>query len=117
MKFLFFQIGPCSAAGDLKAGAKIFEDVCSECHTMKLGKNKKGPSIYGLIGRKAATIGDYDYSEAIRKSNIAWSEEALDKYIENPAKIIPGGKMKYEGMKDADSRKNIIKYLKFFSEE
>jgi cytochrome c len=105
-----------SHAADLKAGVKIFNSECSECHTMKEGKNKKGPSIYGVLGRKAATISDYDYSNAIRASNIFWTEDKLDEYVANPAKVVPGGKMKYEGLRDASKREDLIKYLKFFSE-
>jgi cytochrome c len=105
-----------SHAADLKAGVKLFNSECSECHTMKEGKNKKGPSIYGVLGRKAATISDYDYSNAIRASNIFWTEDKLDEYITNPSKVVPGGKMKYEGLRDASKREDLIKYLKFFSE-
>ncbi|CAN1518930.1 cytochrome c family protein [Limnohabitans sp. B9-3] len=109
-------IATSSQAADLKSGVKLFNSECSECHTMKEGKNKKGPSIYGVLGRKAATISDYDYSTAIRTSNILWTEDKLDEYIANPAKVLPGGKMKYEGLRDAGKREDIIKYLKFFSE-
>jgi len=117
---LMLAMGTSSAApawsADLKLGAKLFTSECSECHTMKEGKNKKGPSIYGVLGRKAATISDYDYSSAIRSSNIVWSEAKLDEYITSPAKMVPGGKMKYEGLRDAAKRDDLIKYLKFFSE-
>lgn len=113
---LAFGIGSASCAADLKAGVKLFNSECSECHTMKEGKNKKGPSIYGVLGRKAATISDYDYSSAIRASNIFWTEDKLDEYLANPAKVVPGGKMKYEGLRDAGKREDLIKYLKFFSE-
>lgn len=103
-------------AADLKVGAKLFTSECSECHTMKEGKNKKGPSIYGVLGRKAATISDYDYSSPIKASNIYWTEDKLNEYLANPGKMVPGGKMKYEGLRDAAKREDIIKYLKFFSE-
>jgi len=103
-------------AADLKGGVKVFNDVCSECHTMKEGRNKKGPSIYGVIGRKAATIADYEYSDAMKSSNIVWTEQKLDEYLKAPAKVVPGGKMKYEGMADAEKRQSIINYLKFFSD-
>jgi cytochrome c len=111
-----FGMWSASPAADLKIGAKIFNSECSECHTMKEGKNKKGPSIYGVLRRKAATISDFDYSNAIKSSNIYWSEDKLDEYIANPAKVVPGGKMKYEGLRDAAKRDDLIKYLKFFSE-
>ena len=83
---------------------------------MKEGKNKKGPSIYAVLGRKAATISDYEYSSAMKSSNIVWTEEKLNEYITTPGKVVPGGKMKYEGLPDAGKREDLIKYLKFFSE-
>ena len=109
-------IGPSWAAGDVKLGSKVFSAECSECHTMKEGKNKKGPSIYGLVGRKAATMSDYDYSGAIKSSGIVWTEEKLDAYITAPAKVVPGGKMKYEGLSNAKARQDLLAYLIFFSQ-
>jgi len=104
------------AVADLKEGARVFKDACAECHTLKEGRNKKGPSVYAVVGRKAATIGDYEYSDAIRSSNIVWDDATLDAYLLNPNKVVPGGKMKYEGLKDPEKRRNVIRYLKFFSD-
>ena len=109
-------IGSSWAAGDVKLGSKVFSAECSECHTMKEGKNKKGPSIYGLVGRKAATLSDYDYSGAIKSSGIVWTEEKLDAYITAPAKVVPGGKMKYEGLSNPKARQDLLAYLIFFSQ-
>jgi cytochrome c len=103
-------------AGDIKAGAKIFSDECSECHSMKEGKNKKGPSIFGLVGRKAGTLSDYDYSDAIKSSGIVWNSEKLNAYITSPQKMLPAGKMKYDGLSNEKSRQDLITYLNFFSE-
>ncbi len=103
-------------AADLKAGAKVYNDACIECHSLKEGKNRKGPSIYGIVGRKAATVADYDYSEAMKKSNIVWSEQKLEEYLLAPEKSVPGGKMKFEGLSDPEKRQGIIQYLKFVSE-
>lgn len=109
-------ISPSRAAGDVKLGSKVFTAECAECHTMKEGKNKKGPSIYGLVGRKAATMSDYDYSGAIKSSGIVWTEEKLDAYITAPSKVVPGGKMKYEGLSNAKARQDLLAYLTFFSQ-
>ncbi len=105
-----------SAAGSIKNGSAVYKRECAECHTMKDGTNKKGPSIFRLIGRKAGTIANYDYSDAIKGSGIIWSTEKLDQYIKNPNKLVPGGKMKYEGLSSAKSREDLIAYLLFFSE-
>lgn len=60
--------GPAMAAGDARVGAKVFSAECSECHSVKEGRNKKGPSLFALLGRKAGSVPEVDYSEALRKS-------------------------------------------------
>ena len=113
--FLLIASHPTNAA-DLKVGVKVYNEACVECHSLKEGKNKKGPSIYGIIGRKAATAADYDYSEAMKNSNLVWTEQKLDEYLASPGKLVPGGKMKFEGLSDSEKRSGIIQYLKFVSE-
>src|SRR3984885_736848 len=65
--FLFGGVvGPCAAwADDASAGASVFKTECSECHSVKEGRNKKGPSLFGIVGRSAGTISDYSYSDAL----------------------------------------------------
>ena len=108
--------GMSSANGDVKAGAKVFADECSECHSMKEGRNRKGPSIFGVVGRKAGTLSDYDYSDSIRRSGIVWTDERLDSYLASPNKVVPGGKMRYDGLSNANARRDLLAYLKFFSQ-
>jgi cytochrome c len=74
-------------------------------------RNRLGPSLAGIIGRKAGTIAGFDYSEANKNSNVVWDEAQLDRYLSNPKQFMPA-KMIYPGMKDAEQRKALIAYLR-----
>ena len=98
-------------AADLVHGTHVFNEECAECHSPKEGKNKKGPSVWNVVGRKSASITDFNYSDNMRSSNIVWSADQIAAYIEHPKKVIPTGKMKYEGLADAKDREDVITYL------
>lgn len=104
--------GSAWAAGDAKKGADVFAEECGDCHSVTAGKNKKGPSLHGVIGRKSATLGDFSgYSDAIKQAGITWTPDKIDAYIAQPRKVVPGGKMKYDGLEDAGARADVIAYL------
>jgi cytochrome c len=104
---------PSARAGDASAGSDVFKTECSECHSIKEGRNKKGPSLFGVVGRKAATISGYEYSDALRaKTDWVWTAEQLHTYLSQPAKQAnPGTKMKYDGLSDAKQLDDLISYL------
>ncbi|WP_428825768.1 c-type cytochrome [Azonexus sp. IMCC34842] len=100
------------AVGDAKKGVDVFAEECGDCHSVVPGKNKKGPSLAGLNGRKAGSIADFSgYSEAMKQSGITWAPEKIDAYIAQPKKIVAGGKMKYDGLAESASRADVIAYL------
>jgi cytochrome c len=100
------------AAGNPKKGADVFAEECGDCHSAKEGKSKKGPPLHGVVGRKAGSVGDFaGYSEPMKQSGIVWTEERIDAYIAAPKKVVPGGKMKYDGLPDAASRADVIAYV------
>lgn len=104
--------GQVLAAGDAKRGADVFAEECGDCHSAVPGKNKKGPSLTGVNGRKAGTVASFEgYSDAMKQSGITWSPEKIDAYITQPRKMVPGGKMKYDGLADANARADVIAYL------
>jgi cytochrome c len=99
------------AAGDAGAGKQVFEEECSECHSIQ-GKNKKGPTLTAVFGRKAGTVADYaEYSDGMKASGVTWSEATLDQYLTMPRKFVPGAKMKYEGLADAKARADLIAFI------
>ena len=100
--------------GDPAAGATVFKK-CMVCHTLEAGKNKVGPSLQGVIGRTAGTAAGYNYSAGMKaagQSGIVWNEQTLDQYLTAPKKFVPGNKMPFPGLPDANDRANVIAYIK-----
>ena len=101
--------GP-GAAADVEAGKVAFKK-CALCHTDEAGKNKIGPSLFGVIGRKSASIEGYNYSEAMKQYDHTWDAETLDKYLADPRAMVPNTKMIFPGIKDEKERQDVIAYL------
>ena len=97
------------AGGDAKNGELIYSSRCIACHS--IDSSRTGPSHRGVVGRKAGSVADFDYSAALKKSKVVWNEKTLDKWLENPEKLIPGQKMGYS-VPDAKDRQDLIAYLK-----
>jgi cytochrome c len=98
-------------AADPAAGEKVFRSQCSICHSVARGRNMIGPSLFGVVGRKAGTVEGFHYSAANRKSGLIWDEAELEKYLASPHDVVPGTTMTYPGLKDATERANLIAYL------
>ena len=101
--------GPAMAA-DVDAGKTAFKK-CALCHTTEAGKNKIGPSLFGIVGRKSATVENFNYSEAMTKFDHTWDEGTLDEYLADPRGTVPGTKMIFPGIKDKAERDDVIAYL------
>ena len=85
--------------------------VCTACHETKAGAGPSlGPNLFGVGGRKAGAVADYDYSPAMKGSTIVWSPETLAAFVIDPNKTVPGNKMDYSGT-DAATAKAIADYL------
>jgi cytochrome c len=102
--------GAARADGDAARGEKRFEE-CATCHTVERGVNNVGPSLNGLIGRKAGEVAEFRYSPALKKSGITWTLQTLDAFIADPQKEVPGNRMPFAGMPDAGDRADLIAYL------
>ncbi|WP_254063449.1 c-type cytochrome [Rhodanobacter sp. L36] len=104
---------PLVRAGDASAGSDVFKSECAECHSVKQGRNKKGPSLFGIVGRKAASLPDYNYSDALRShTDWVWTADKIHSYLSQPAKQAdPGTKMKYDGLSNAKDLDDLISYL------
>ena len=103
-----------SFTGVAAAGEKVFLN-CKTCHSSEAGKNMVGPSLHGVVGRKAGTIEGFSYSTANKGSGITWTEDKLFQYLESPQRVVPGTKMTYTGVKDHQQRADVIAYLKTLS--
>ena len=105
------DISSLMAMGDVEAGKKIFKK-CAACHSItKGGKNKIGPALYNVVGRKVGEVTDYKYSKALAAYDKEWNFEELNGFLIKPAKYIKGTKMAYAGLKKEKDRASIIKYL------
>ena len=99
-----------AVAADVEAGKTAFKK-CALCHTTEAGKNKIGPSLFGIVGRKSATLENFNYSEAMKKFDHTWDEGTLDEYLADPRGTVPGTKMIFPGIRDKAERDDVIAYL------
>lgn len=103
--------GPASA-GDASAGKDVFRSECAECHSVRQGRNKKGPSLFGIVGRHAGSLPDYHYSDALQHASWVWTPDKLKSYLSQPARQAnPGTRMKYDGLDDAGQLDDLITFL------
>jgi cytochrome c len=103
--------GGASRAADATAGAAVFKSQCSICHSVQAGRNQVGPSLAGIVGRKAGTVPGFHYSPANKDSGVTWDEATLDRYLTSPKDVVPHTIMTYSGLKDAGKRADLIAYL------
>lgn len=103
-------LGTAAAEGDPDKGKTVFK-TCAACHSLEAGKAKVGPSLHGLLGRKAGTVGGFRYSDAMKSADIVWNAETLDGYLAAPKEFIPGNRMPFPGLKDPADRADVIAYL------
>ena len=75
------------------------------------GRNGVGPNLWGVVGRNIASHGGFSYSPALSSQPGAWTYEQLDNYLTSPARAIPGNKMAFAGLRRAEDRAAVIKYL------
>ncbi|MEA2939118.1 MAG: hypothetical protein QOC56_2622 [Alphaproteobacteria bacterium] len=107
---LLAAAGAAQAQGDAARGEKKFEE-CAACHTTEPGNNSVGPSLAGVVGRKAGELADYRYSPALKRSGITWTAQTLDAFVADPQKAVPANRMPYAGLPDAGARADLIAYL------
>lgn len=104
--------GPAWAAGDAAKGKAVFAR-CAICHNVdKDAGNGVGPNLFGIYGRKAASVEGFNYSGPLKASGIVWNEENLEKWIAGPAKMVPGTKMAFAGISNHGQIDDVIAYLK-----
>jgi cytochrome c len=85
---------------------------CKACHKVEAGAKGIGPSLFGVVGRKAGTLEGFAYSEGVKALGVTWDEEHLTKWITDPKAVVPGTKMAFPGIKKPEDVKAVIDYLK-----
>lgn len=102
--------GPVLAAGDPQAGKTLYAQ-CAACHSLDGETNALGPSLKGVVGRKAGAVEGYVYSPPMRRSTVTWTAETLDAFLVDPQAVAPGTKMPFSGLPAPKDREDLIAYL------
>ena len=103
-----------ASAQDVTAGEQSFKK-CLPCHSVGEGaKNKVGPELNGLDGRKAGIAEGFNHTEANKNSGLTWNESVFKEYIKDPRAKIPGTTMVFAGIKNEEEVNNLWAYLKQF---
>ncbi len=104
---LLFVAGP-GLAQDVAKGSDVFQSRCSQCHVLTgVGQ---GPSLIGVVGRKAAALPSYPYSDALKASGLTWKPTDLDAFLQAPTKLVPGTAMRVV-LSDPNERRDLVAYL------
>ncbi|PLW75162.1 c-type cytochrome [Cohaesibacter celericrescens] len=112
--------GAALAEGDAEKGEKVFKK-CKACHQVgDKAKNKVGPELNEIVGRKIASVEGFKYSKAFiakaeEEPDFVWDEANIDTYLTKPKDFIKKNKMAFAGLKKEKDRENVIAYLKTFS--
>jgi cytochrome c len=98
-------------AGDAVAGKAVFAR-CAICHKVaKDAGNGLGPNLFGVVGRKSASLAGFEYSGPLKASGITWTDEKLSAWVAGPAKMVPGTKMAFPGITSKADIRNVVAYL------
>ena len=101
-----------AAPGDAAAGRGAFAARCGLCHSAGpgVGEAGQGPPLAGVVGRRAASAPDFDYTAALKASHLTWTPANLDRFLAGPSKLVPGTAMPV-AVGDAKTRADLIAYL------
>jgi cytochrome c len=105
-------LGACAARAQAPEGRGLFAQ-CAACHATD-AKPGPGPGLQGVFGRVSGTAAGFRYSPAMKRAGLRWDEAALDAFLADPQKAVPGNLMPYSGLPSAAERASLIAYLKSF---
>ena len=111
LTLVFVLHSPGARAQSAEAGRRIFQNTCGLCHAAQPGRNRIGPSLFGVVNRPSGQIPGFNYSEANRHSGLTWTVPMLDRYLAAPSQVVPGTYMTFPGLKDPEQRADVIAYL------
>jgi cytochrome c len=115
LRFLAVLVG--ASASSMQTSAQTSSTApaafapCAVCHSPD-GGNGFGPSLKGVVGRKAGSADGFNYSRAMKNANITWDEGKLDAFIAEPQKVVPGNHMPFSGLAEQKQRASIVEFLK-----
>lgn len=97
-------------AGNPVRGKTVYAR-CAACHDLNTGATRLGPSLKGIVGRTSGTMPGFNYSAAMKDKAVVWSPSILDAYLAAPAKTIPGNRMAFPPLTNAQDRADLIAFL------
>ena len=101
-----------AGAGDAGKGKGVFAAQCAMCHSnARNGPTILGPALYGVVGRKAASVAGYAYSPGMKAAAWTWTDDRLTAYLPNPRAMVQGTKMSFGGLKDPTKLADLVAYL------
>ena len=99
-----------AALGDTR-GEAVFRNRCASCHSLKPGVFSIAPSLNGIVGRKAGTVKDYQYSPALRDASFVWTPHKLMEWLASPHSTVPATEMPFPGLQSEQERASIVQFL------
>ncbi len=110
---LALLVQPLPAAdADLVRGERVFRMQCAGCHSVEAGAHRAGPSLYKVLGRPAGSIDGFQFSPAMEDADLVWDRDVLDAFLKNPEQVVPGTRMVFWGLDQAE-RDAVIRYLEY----
>ena len=118
---LFSGVACAQTIGDIGTGENVFRKNCASCHMVgPKARDRVGPQLNGIFGRKAASIQGFKYSKPMRRAGadgLEWTFDTLDTYIGNPKSLVTGTRMNFRGLKAPESRADVMAYLRQYSDQ
>lgn len=97
-------------AGDPVRGKTVYAR-CAACHDLNTGATRLGPSLKGVVGRTSGTMPNFNYSQAMKDKAVTWDAASLDAYLAGPARYVPGNRMAFPPLANAQDRADLIAFL------
>jgi cytochrome c len=98
------------ATGDPAKGQALWSQ-CAACHEIETDANTLGPTLKGVMGRKAGGLDGYNYSGPMKRADVTWTAQSLDAFLADPQGVVPGTKMPFAGMASAGDRADLVAYI------
>jgi cytochrome c len=103
------SMGQVLTEGDALRGKDVFEKRCTGCHAME--QDREGPRLRGVFGRTSGTVAGFDYSPALKKAQVVWNDNTLERWLADPDALVPGNNMEFHVAKPQE-RRDLIRFLK-----
>ena len=94
------------------AGRKVYAEHCAACHAQKADARAFGPKLSGVVGRRAASVAGFPYSDALKNSGLTWTVDNLKEWLANPSHLVPNTLMPHVSLRDPAEQLYVIEYLR-----